>query len=209
MKKFKYTIALFTILISLNACTNDDPIPVDDQEEIGVAKLIFTEVEREIHGDHAHYHDIEGAHADTIIFSGSSMLPPVGAHLHLSNTKSYRLQLVATDFAGRETQNTFIDRDDIHQAFITGAPEGALIYEYGDKKTDGTAVNVGVTGYLTVQKTSASFPLRYVLRHLNPGVKASVTPADWNNPDFTKFSGDNDLDLKVDLHLVDADSQGH
>lgn len=209
MKKFNCTIALLCILIGFNACKKDTPIPEKDQEEVGIAKLIFTPVTYEAHGDHGHYHDIPGAKSDTITFSGSSLLPPVGTHLHLHTGSAYRLSLIATDFGGRETQQTFVERDDIHQVFITGAPEGSLNYEYADKKADGKEVHVGVTGYLTVLKPTNSFTLRYVMRHLNPGIKAAVKPTDWNASDFTKFTGDNDLDLKIPLHLVDADSHGH
>ncbi len=210
MKKFSfYLLTLFTALffLTLQSCSKKDPVPEDDQEEVGGVTLTFTEVEREAHGDHYHYNDIPNADVETVSFSGNPLLPPVGAHLDLEEGKTYRLKMVAKDFAGRETQQTFIDREDIHQAFLLGAPTGSLEYVYADRKADNTKVNVGVTGYLTVLKEASPFTFRYVLRHLNPGVKAGITAADWNNVNFTKFSGENDLDLKVQLHLVHGGHQ--
>ena len=209
MKKFNLAIVALSMIIFTTSCSKDDPTPEVDQEEVGVARLIFTEVEREVHGDHAHYHDIENPETETVTFSGASLLPPVGAHIHLELGKSYRLELVATDFAGRETQATFVSRADIHQAFILGAPANSLSYEYADVDANGAAVNVGVTGYLTVNATSNTFTLNYILRHLNNGVKANITAADWNNASYTNFAGANDLDLKVDVHLVDEGDHDH
>jgi len=201
MKNILYFIA-FAAILSTTSCSKDDPTPEEDQEEVSSAELTFTEVEREAHGDHYHYNDIANAETATVKFDNKG-LPSVGAHLHLENGKTYRLTLKALDFAGRETQQTFIDRADIHQVFILGAPEGALDYVYADKDANGNAVNVGVTGYITVLKTADNaFTFRYILRHLNSGVKANIKASDWNNPDFAKFTGENDLDLKVEVHLV-------
>lgn len=207
MKHFLLLITAFAF-IGLQSCSKDDPTPEEDQEEVGGAVLTFTEVERESHGDHYHYNDIADAEVEEVKFSGNPLLPPTGAHLHLEVGKTYRLTLVAKDFAGRETQQTFVDRDDIHNVFILGAPAETLTYVYADKKADGTKVNVGVTGYLTIEK-EAAFDLRYILRHLNPGVKSSITPADWDNANFTKFSGENDLDLRVGVHLVKEGDHDH
>jgi len=210
-KNIKHLLVLFAAFafIGLQSCSKDDPTPEQDQEEVGGAVLTFTEVKREVNAGKVEYKDITGGDVEEVKFSGNPLLPPVGAHLHLEVGKTYRLALVAKDFAGRETQQTFVARDDIHQAFILGAPAQSLTYAYADKKTDGTLVNVGVTGYLTVEQEAASFPLRYVLRHLNPGVKAGIKASDWNNSNFTKFSGENDLDLKVELHLVKAGDHDH
>ncbi|NGF57069.1 hypothetical protein G5B00_11150 [Parapedobacter sp. SGR-10] len=205
---FYFTIALLFVF-NITSCTKDDPTPELDQEEVGGAKITFTEVEREAHDDHYHYKDIDDPETETIEFSGTQMLPPVGAHVHLDKGKTYRFQLVATDFAARETQQTFVEKADNHFVFILGIPEGAAEIVYKDKKEDGTNVSVGVTGYLTVTKETESFTLRYIMRHLNNGVKANIDPAtDWSNTDFTKFTGSNDLDLKFEAHFVDGD-HGH
>jgi len=207
MKKIKnYIVVSFITLafFALQSCKKETPTPENDQEEVGKVTLTFTEVEREAHGDHFHYNPIENADSETIAFTGSSLLPPVGAHIHLEKSKTYRLDLVATDFAGRETQQTFVERDDIHQAFLVGAPAGSLAYVYGDRKADNSRVNVGVRGYITVLEIADTFNLRYVLRHLNPGVKAGITAADWNTANFNRFPGENDLDLTIPLHLVEG-----
>ncbi|KGE16041.1 hypothetical protein [Sphingobacterium deserti] len=209
MKKINVVILALSILFFAASCSKDDPTPEVDQEEVGTAKLIFTEVEREAHGDHAHYNDIQNPEVVTVTFSGADMLPPVGEHLHLEVGKSYRLQLVATDFAGRETQQTFVARADIHQAFILGAPANSLSYEYGDIDANGQALNVGVTGYLTVNALANTFTMNYVLRHLNAGVKGRITAADWNNASYNQFTGENDLDLKVSVHLVAEGDHDH
>lgn len=204
MKKLNILTILALILFAFSSCSKNDPVPEIDQEEVGSAKLIFTEVEREAHGDHYHYNDIKDANVESISFSGSNMVPPVGAHLHLQVGKTYRLDLVATDYLGRETQQTFVQRADVHQAFLLGAPENTLTYVYADRDEANKRINVGVKGYLTVEKESKTFVFRYIMRHLNTGVKERITAQDWNNSNFTQFTGANDLDLKAELHLVTA-----
>ena len=211
MKQINLFILAISIFFFAPSCSKDDPTPEEDQEEVGTAKLVFTEVEREAHGDHYDYKDINNPEVVEAIFEGEKMLPKEGTHLHLDVGKTYRLELFATDFAGRETRQTFIDRHDIHQAFILNNPttslEGTLEYVYADRAADNNRVNVGVTGYLTVVEKTETFVLRYVLRHLNPGVKESITADDWSNPNFTQFTGANDLDLKVEVHLVDDEHE--
>ncbi|WP_285009106.1 hypothetical protein [Pedobacter faecalis] len=207
----QYTLAAMVTLvaISFQACKKD-PKPEIPEEEIGKAELVFVEVEREAHDDHFHYNPIPGAEAETITFDANG-LPPVGTHLHLHEGATYKVTLKAYDFAGREMQQEFLDKPDIHQAFILGAPEGVFTYVYGDQKDHEPNLNVGVTGYLTVNShTDKSFVFRYVLRHLNPGVKANITAANWNDPNFaTKYAGANDLDLKFECHPVEEDGHDH
>ena len=204
---------LFIALISVSlfsACSKDDPSQEVDQEEVSGATLTFTEVKAEAHDDHFHYNDFEGAEVEKIEFKGNNLLPDVGAHVHLEVGKSYRFNLTVRDFAGRESQQTFVERDDIHFAFLLGIPQDALTVTYADKKADGTRVKVGTVGYITVKKETSTFIFNYVLRHLNPGVKASIdTKTDIFNKDYTKFGGANDLDLKFELHLVGEDEHDH
>lgn len=187
------------------SCQKDDPTPEIDQEEVGGATLTFTEVEREAHGDHYHYDDIDNPYTDTIKFSGSDMLPPVGAHIHLEKGKTYRFELKVSDFYGRETQHTFVEKDENHFVFILGIPDGAAEVVYNDKKADGTSVAVGVTGYLTVLEETSSFQFQYIMRHLNNGIKSTIDPAtDWCNVNFRQFTGANDLDLSLEAHFVEG-----
>jgi hypothetical protein len=209
LKNYKFAILIGFIALSFTACKKDDPIAEVPSEEVGNAELTFLEVEAELHDDHYHYNDIAGAVPLTISFDQAG-LPPVGTHAHLSEGKTYRVSLKSYDFAKREMQQEFVAKPDIHQAFFLGAPEGVLSYVYADRDSDNKKVNVGVTGYLTVTEASAGFTFRYVMRHLNPGVKAGITAEQWNAADFaSKFSGANDLDLKFDLHLVEGEGHDH
>ena len=209
LKHFKFTLLVGFIAMSFTACKKDDPVAEIPAEEVGTAELSFVEVEAELHNDHHHYHDIPGAVPLTISFDQAG-LPPVGTHAHLTAGKTYKVSMKAYDFAKREIQQEFVDKSDLHQAFLLGAPEGVMSYIYADRNAKDEMVNVGVTGYLTVKKASAGFTFRYILRHLNPGVKANITAEHWNAADFaSKFSGANDLDLKFNLHPVAEGDTGH
>lgn len=199
----KYITILFISIFAFSSCKKDEPIAETDQEEVGAASIIFTEVEAEAHGDHYHYSEITNPEVEKIDFTGSQMLPPAGAHTHLEVGKSYRFNVIIKDFAGRETQQSFVEKDDHHFAFILGTPEGTAYVTYSDQKADGTKVKVGVQGYITILKESPTFTARYIMRHLNPKVKESIDPkVDWNNNNFTSFTGANDLDLKFQLHFT-------
>lgn len=206
MKKLAY---LFILAFTFTACQKDDPTPEIDQEEVGGAQILFTEVEREAHDDHFHYIDIENAETESIQFPGTQMAPPVNEHIHLTVGKTYRFQLKAKDFYGRDTEHTFVEKAENHFAFILGIPEGAAEVVYADKKSDGSRVSVGVTGYITVLEGTDKFRIRYIMRHLNNGVRDQIDPVnDWSSTDFTKFTGANDLDLNFEAHFV-AGGHGH
>lgn len=209
MKKILLMLLILPFLFQ--ACTKEDPIPESDQEEVFGLKLTFTEVKGEAHDDHYHYTDIENPAVETIDFTGTNLIPPVGAHLHLEVGKSYRFEVKMKDAHGRETQQSFVDRDTIHYAFILGAPTGSLHVQYSDLKTDKTKVKVGVTGYFTILAESSTFEMNYIMRHLNAGVKAGINPkTDWSNKDYRKFTGANDVDIKFGMHFVkDEDHTGH
>jgi len=198
----KYLLTLFIAIATLSSCSKNDPTPEADQEELGSASLTFTPVNKVVNGDKITYTPIADEKPSEIKFSGNPLLPPVGAHVHFHVGDTYKMELKSYDFAGRESQNTFLQRADIHQAFLLNAPANSLAFVYGDNQ-------VGVTAYITVLKESESFPLRYIMRHLNAGVKARVTAADWNNANFTQFTGANDLDLKFEAHFVKEDHDDH
>jgi hypothetical protein len=210
LQHYKVLILVAVISLTFSACKKDSPTPEIPEEEIGKAELILVEVEREAHGDHYHYNEIVDATPLTIAFDAKG-LPPVGTHVHLEEGKTYKVSLKSFDFAGREMHQEFIEKHDTHQAFFLGAPTGTLTYVYADRDKDNKKVNVGVTGYLTVDThADQGFIFRYVLRHLNPGVKANITAANWNDLDFaSKFAGANDLDLKFEVHLVDDGGHDH
>src|SRR5690606_10932383 len=108
----KNILSYITVILALTfvSCTKDDPTPEHDQEEVSTATLTFTEVDRELHEGHYVYGDIAAAEVEEVKFTPTDgqLLPPVGAHIHLEVGKTYRLELKATDFAGRETQNSFV-----------------------------------------------------------------------------------------------------
>ena len=205
MKNYIFINSIFAAILLLTSCSKDNPVPEVDQEEISGASIRLIEVEAEEHGDHYHYHDLIGGDTTIITFSGENFLPPVDAHVHLEVGKSYKFELTVKDFAGRESQQSFIEREDQHFAFLLGIPNESIIAEYADRKLDSTKVKVGINGYLRVQKATESFTFRYLMRHLNPGVKKDINPStDIFNEDFMKFGGANDIDLKFQMHLVDG-----
>lgn len=206
MKKLLSTILALSLIAFIISCGKDDPVPEVDQEELSSAKLVFTEVEREAHGDHYHYNDIKDPEKDSISFSGINFVAPVGAHMDLEAHKTYRFELKVTDFQGRASQQTFVERHEQHFAFFNQIPDGTATIVYTDKLKDGTKVKVGTIGYITVDKPSNKFVLRYIMKHLNPGVKASINAnTDIQIVDFNKFAGATDLDLKFEMHFIDDD----
>ena len=54
MKQINLIILAISVLFLAPSCSKEDPVPEEDQEEVGTAKLVFTEVEREAHDDHYH-----------------------------------------------------------------------------------------------------------------------------------------------------------
>lgn len=193
-------LALISVFL-VSACTKDDPTPEVDQEQLSSANLIFTPVEKTVKNGKITYTPIAGEEIQTIKFAGPTYLPEVGAHLDLHVGDTYQLDLNTTDFAGRASQQTFLNRPESHQAFLLGVDNSVLDFVYGDEN------NVGITAYITVKK-EGSVVLNYIMRHLRPNVKQNITAADWNNTNYTKFTGDNDLDLKFEAHLVGSD-HGH
>ena len=188
------TALLAGVILTFNACKKDDPKPEVSQEEF--KSVVFNFIELEAHGDHYH------TTTDTVkvIFGedGNSSK----SHYDLHANATYRLKIVAYDFAGREMQDEFVEEADEHQLFLTGAQDGVLSYKYEDDK-------VGVTGLLsTLQPSNGSMTLTAVLRH---GLDKSKTTAnDWNNPNHASFGGSADFTLKFPLHVVEGDDhEGH
>ncbi|MCA5004759.1 hypothetical protein [Sphingobacterium bovistauri] len=196
-----YILLALISIFTFSSCTKDDPTQELDQEQLNSATLIFTPVVKETKDGKATYTPMQGEEAHSIKFEAPTYLPPVGTHLHLHVGHTYKLELKTTDFAGRASEQTFLNRPENHQAFLLGAENTELDFVYADE------TNVGITAYITV-KQEASVVLNYVMRHLRPNVKKNITAEDWNNTEYTKFTGDNDLDLKFEVHFVDED-HGH
>jgi len=197
----KYIFTLFIAIATLTSCSKNDPTPEVDQEELGRVSLTFTPVQKINDNGSISYAPIQGEEAQKLEFSGNPLLPPVGAHIHLHVGETYKMELITLDFANRPSQQTFIQRADTHQAFLLNAPANSMDFVYADDQ-------VGVTAYITILAETDAFALRYIMRHLNPGVKARITAADWNNSNYTQFTGANDLDLKFEAHFTE-EGHGH
>lgn len=202
-------ITLILISVFSISCSKDIPSLEVDQEEVGSVELQFTEVSAELNGNQYTYSEMQNPQIESIKFSGPSMNPPADEHTHLSVGKSYRFNLKIKDFQGRETQQSFIEKEEQHFAFLLGLPENSALVTYNDIKNDGTKVKVGINGYITILNESINFKTRYIVRHLNSGVKEKINPSiDWNNSNFTSFTGANDIDLKFYLHFSKEET-GH
>ena len=196
-----YILFALISVFAFSSCKKDDPVQEVDQEQLSSATLVFTPVVKEIKDGVTTYTPMQDEEAHTIKFEAPSYLPPVGTHLHLHVGHTYKLELKTTDFAGRASEQTFLNRPENHQAFLLGADNTELDFVYGDDK------NVGITAYITVKK-EASVTLNYLMRHLRPNVKQNIKVTDWNSSDYKKFTGDNDLDLKFEAHFVE-EGHGH
>lgn len=194
-----YILFALISVFTFSSCTKNDPVQEVDQEELSTATLIFTPVEKEIKDGKTIYTPIEGEEAESIKFKAPSYLPEVGTHLDLHVGETYRLDLKTTDFAGRASEQTFLNRPDTHQAFLLGVDNTVLDFEYADQN------NVGITAYITVKKEGAVV-LNYVMRHLSTASKQTLKASDWNNASIKL--GAVDLDLKFEAHLV-AEEHGH
>ncbi|MGN0002921.1 MAG: hypothetical protein ACI35V_05750 [Sphingobacterium composti] len=196
-----YILLALISVFTFTSCKKDDPVQEVDQEQLSTAKLIFTPVEKETKDGKTVYTPILDEEIHTINFEGPNYLPEVGAHLHLHVGETYKLELKTTDFAGRASEMTFLSRHENHQAFLIGADDTVLDFDYGDEN------NVGITAYITLKKAKDSFVLNYVMRHLRPNVKQNIKATDWNNANYTQFTGDNDLDLKFEAHFVEEEHE--
>src|SRR5690606_284073 len=194
-----YILLALISVFTFSACTKEDPVPEVDQEQLSTATLTFTRVEKEVIDGKAVYTPIAGEETSSIKFEGPSYLPEVGAHLHLHVGEVYKLELKTTDFYGRESQQTFLNRSDNHQAFLLGADDSVLDFEYGDEN------NVGITAYITVKKASNTLQLNYIMRHLSANAKQQLKASDWNNSSIKL--GEVDLDLRFEAHLVEEDHE--
>ena len=195
-----YILLALISVFTFSSCKKDDPIQEVDQEELSAASLTFTPVEKEVIDGKTIYTAIAGEEIQSIKFEGPNYLPDVGKHLDLHVGETYKMELKTTDFAGRSSEHAFVNRAENHQAFLLGAENDLLDFEYGEVN------NVGVTAYITIKKISDKINFIYVMRHLNNDVKSKITASDWNNNNYLNlFSGANDLELKFQAHLVEED----
>ena len=191
----KNIIILFSVLF-LASCSKDEPTLEIDQEELSTATLLFTPVEEKLINGEVQF--IPDTHEDiqTVKFTGSQLAPEIGSHVDLAVGHIYQLDLKTTDFLGRESQQSFLTRATTHQAFLLGTPDEAISFRYGDDQ-------VGVKAYIKILKPSNKSTWQYIMRHLNNGVKERINASDWDNTNYNKFTGANDLQLSFEVHLVE------
>jgi len=218
-------------MFSLASCSDDDPTAEPAKESLKRSELVFTELgkEAEPHGNHFHgLADAEEGKVTTVKFNDKGEATENG-HLHLEAEAVYKLELKTWDDNGKEVQNDFLADSATasnYKAFLIGGnfilnqnteeETGAIFQpreqQFGDGKQVTGAGGIGTTGilsYFTVGEDNegATKKVRYVLRKLNTGVKATITRDDWNAADYkTKFAGEDVLELAFEIH---AEEHGH
>lgn len=199
---------------------SDEPIPQGIQR----SELILTEVSGEsveAHGDHFHGLDGGTEGESVVIQFNEKGIATSNGHLHLEADAVYKIELKVWDYAGKEVQPDFIaDKGTAanYKAFLIGGDfilnpdsddESGAIFQPREKTYgDGTAVDgkyetTGILSYFTIghDNEGATKEVTYVLRKLNPGVKATIERTDWNRGDYAEvFAGENVLELKFEIH---------
>lgn len=221
--KFAVLAFLGLTVFSLASCDKDDgddPIPKGIQR----SELILTEVSGEsveAHGDHFHGLD-GGTEGESIVIEfDENGIATSNGHLHLEADAAYKIELKAWDYTGTEVQDDFITNKataDQYKAFLIGGDftlnpdsddeSGAIFQPREQTYGDGTAVEgkyetTGILSYFTIghDNEGATKEVTYVLRELEPGVKATVERIDWNRNDYAEvFAGENVLELKFEIH---------
>lgn len=213
-------LLLGVLVISFSSCKKDDD-EVKVKEGIKASHLVFTEVNGEAHGDHFHgLTEKEGGETFTVKFdeSGNSIS---GGHLHLEADAVYKIELKAWDHTGKEVHDDFISTKavaDQYKAFLVGGDfvlntetsdeSGAVFQPREQNYGDGTPVTgkyetTGILSYFTVGHANEkpTVEMTYVMRKLNPTLKAGVERTDWNDKNYaTKFGGENVLQLRFEVH---------
>jgi len=213
-------------MFSLASCSEDDPAAEPAKESLKRSELVFTEVEGEPHGNHFHgLADKQNGKVVTVKFNEKGEATENG-HLHLEAEAVYKLELKTWDDNGKEVQNDFLADSETasnYRAFLIGGDfilnqktenETGAIFQprdlkFGDGKDVPGDGRVGILSYFTIGEDNegSTKQVRFVLRKLNTGVKASITADDWNAADYkTKFAGENVLELAFEIH---AEEHGH
>lgn len=221
--KFAVLALLGLTVFFLSSCDKDDgddPIP----EGIQRSELILTEVSGETveaHGDHFHGLD-GGTEGESIVIKfDENGVATANGHLHLEADAVYKIELKAWDYTGTEVQDDFIANKataDQYKAFLVGGnlvlnpdsdhESGAIFQPREQTYGDGTAVEgkyetTGILSYFTIghDNEGPTKEITYVLRKLDPGVKATIERTDWNRNDYAAiFAGENVLELKFEIH---------
>ncbi|TDS11760.1 hypothetical protein [Sphingobacterium paludis] len=194
------------------------------KEGIERSTLTLTEVSGEsveAHGDHFHGLDGGTEGEKLVIQFDAEGNATQNGHIHLASDAAYKVELKAWNYEGAEVQNQFITNKataDLYKAFLIGGDfvlnpntsneTGAIFQPRESTYVDGTAVNgkyemTGIVSYFTAghQNEGATKKVSFILRKLEPGVKAKVERVDWNRSDYkTAFPGTDILELKFEIH---------
>ncbi|SMC53528.1 hypothetical protein [Pedobacter africanus] len=211
------------VILFASSCKKDNNKVVKDG--IQRSEIILTEMSGaaiEAHGDHFHGLTDLTAGTTVVIKFDENGKATANGHLHLEADAIYKLELKAWDHTGKEVQNQFIESKaaaDQFKAFLTGGnfilnkdsktESGAIFQPRETTYADGTAVTgqyetTGVLSYLTIgaDNQGPTKQITYVMRKLEPGLKAKITRSDWNDIDYaSRFAGQDVLKLKFEVHV--------
>lgn len=180
--KLKHLLILFTIItFGLSACSKDDPIPEENQEEYDAAQIKFTNQD-------------DPDDIVEIAFDKEGHPEPHHAHLTVGETYDMALTLF---YNGESINNEITEAGDEHQFFFLGAPDGVLDYTYADE-------HIGLEGTLSILTESEAFDWNIILRH---GLdKTHEAAAIWNNPAYAQAGGSDDLNITFEIHPTTGES---
>lgn len=224
-KKSKMGKLAFAVLMIIGfASCKDDNLTELAPEGIQRSTLTLTEIVGEtVHAHGDHFHGLaDGKEGDIIVVSFDEQGEATkNGHLHLEAGAIYKMELQAWDYQGKDVQQDFVTTKSVassYKAFLVGGSfilntdseteDGAIFQPREQMYGDGTVVDgkyeaTGIVSYFTVgaDNEGATKAVSYVLRKLNPGVKAAIERTDWNRSDYeTAFQGENVLALKFEIH---------
>lgn len=171
---------LFSFVVVFASCQKDDPILEDDQEEYDSVQIEFTNL--------ANPNDVVMVNFDK---NGNTEK----SHYHLSQNEKYSME-ISLFHNGKNINHEFIEEIDEHKFFFLAPNEAVTNYLYQDN-------DLGLQGEITFGDYSSSFDFIILLRH---GLdKNHASAKGWNNVDYQKAGGVDDLRLEIPLHLVIED----
>lgn len=172
------------LLLGISSCTKDDPIPEENQEEYDATQIRF----------------INQSDPDEEILVGFDKTGhPDPHHIHLQAGAVYDMEITLF-YHGESINPEVLDAADEHQFFFLNAPAGVLDYSYGPER-------VGLKGTLKVLKESEAFEWNLILRH---GLDKSHQAAQqWDNPEYARAGGSDDLNIQFQVHPASGDDAHH
>lgn len=181
--KHLFTLCI-VVLMGISACTKDDPVPEENQEEYDSTEIVLTNQQ-----------DPEDVLTVTFDKDGH----PSPHHIHLATGASYAMEITLF-YKGKSINEEVLEAADEHQFFFLGSPQGVFKYTYDAQRT-------GLTGTLDVLTESESFEWNLVLRH---GLdKSHAAAQDWNSSSYAQAGGSDDLNIAFEVHPSAGDHEPH